>query len=96
MCGQSDRKDKVGTPQYAPVFKNLRQMSKLAEDSRVLDLETNVLIWGLFMSTPVKASVHLGPHYNENLEVRALSRWVLGGNSLIHPTRKLSRKPDPG
>ena len=32
------------------------------------DFNTNVLIWGLFMSTTKKASVHLGPSYNENLE----------------------------
>ena len=33
------------------------------------DFNINVLIWGLFMSTTKKASVHLGPNYNENLEV---------------------------
>ena len=33
------------------------------------DFNSNVLIWGLFMSTTKKASVHLGPSYNENLEV---------------------------
>ena len=32
------------------------------------DFNTNVLIWGLFMSTTKKALVHLGPGYNENLE----------------------------
>ena len=33
------------------------------------DLNTNVLIWELIVSTTKKASVHLGPNYNENLEV---------------------------
>ena len=32
-------------------------------------LKTNALIWGLFMSTSMKAAVHLGPNYIENLEV---------------------------
>ena len=50
------------------VFKNLRQKLTLSEDAQVLDLKTNVLIWGLFVSTTMKASVHVGPNYNENLE----------------------------
>ena len=29
----------------------------------------NTMIWELFMSTTKKALVHLGPSYNENLEV---------------------------
>ena len=49
-------------------FKNLRQKLNLSEDAQVLDLKTNVLIWGLFVSTTMKASVHVGPNYNENLE----------------------------
>ena len=40
----------------------------ISEDAQVLDLKTNVLIWGLFMPTTKKASVHLGPNYNENLK----------------------------
>ena len=32
-------------------------------------LKTNVLIWGLFMSTTTKASIHLGPTYTGILEV---------------------------
>ena len=51
------------------VFKNQRQKFILAEVAPVLDLKTNVLIWGLFKSTTMKASVHLGPNYNGNLEV---------------------------
>ena len=51
------------------VFKNLRQKLNLIEEAPVLDLKTNVLILGLFMSTTLKASVHLGPNYTEILEL---------------------------
>ena len=47
------------------VFENFQQ--KLCLRSNVLDEKTNVLIWGLFMSTTMKASVHLGPSYNEKV-----------------------------
>ena len=43
------------------VFKNLRQ------NARELDSKTNLFIWGLFMLTTMRASVHLGPNYNEKL-----------------------------
>ena len=54
------------------VFKNLRKKLTLAEEAPVIGTEavkTNVLIWGLLMSTTMKAAVHLGPSYTENLEV---------------------------
>ena len=47
------------------VYENLRQ--KLSLISYELNEKTNVLIWGLFMSTTTKVSAHLGPSYNENL-----------------------------
>ena len=50
------------------VFKNLRQKLNLSEDAQVLDLKTNVLIWGLFMSTTMKAAVHLRQNYTEKVE----------------------------
>ena len=53
------------------VFKTLRQTLNLPEDAQVLNEQTNVLIWGLFMSTMMKASVHLGPSYNDKLWSRA-------------------------
>ena len=31
--------------------------------------KTNVLIWGMFMSSSMKAAIHLGPNYLANLEV---------------------------
>ena len=43
------------------VFENLRQKLSLMENADVLNEKTNVLIWGLFMSTTMKASIHLGP-----------------------------------
>ena len=33
----------------------------------MFDLKTNVLIWGLFMSTTMKSAVHLGREYQQNL-----------------------------
>ena len=54
------------------VFKNLRKKLNLAEDAPVIGIEalkTNVLIWGLFMSTTMKAAIHLGPSYVDKLEV---------------------------
>ena len=47
------------------VFKNLRKKLNLAGDAPVIGIEaskTNVLIWGLFMSTTVEAAIHLGPN----------------------------------
>ena len=46
------------------VFKNVRPKFNHSEDAQVLDLRTNVLNWGLFVSKRMKASVHLGPNYN--------------------------------
>ena len=50
------------------VFRNLRPKLTLSEDAQVFDLKINVLILRLFMSTTMKASVHLGPNYNQNLK----------------------------
>ena len=47
------------------VFKDPRKKLNLAEEAPVIGIEalkTNVLIWGLFMSTTMKAAVHLGPY----------------------------------
>ena len=51
------------------VFKDLREKLNLADEAPVLDLKTNVLISGWFVSTPMKAAVHLGTNYTEILEV---------------------------
>ena len=47
------------------VLESIRQKWRLS--SYELDEKTNVLIWGLCVSTTMKASVHLGHYYNENL-----------------------------
>ena len=57
---------------FENVFKNLQKKLSLAGDAppiRIEELKTSVLIWGLFMSTAMKAAIHLGPNYNEYLEV---------------------------
>ena len=51
------------------VLKTLRQKLNCLENDKMLDVNTNALIWGLFVSTTKEASVHRGPNYNENLEV---------------------------
>ena len=48
-------------------FTNLRKRLNQTEDDEVFHLKTNVLIWGLFMSTSVKSAIHLGLVYDQNL-----------------------------
>ena len=50
-------------------FLNFAQWSFCGRLVPVLDLQTNVLIWRLFKPTTTNASVHLGPNYNDNLDV---------------------------
>ena len=47
------------------VFENLRQ--KLRLSSYTPGAKTNILIWGCFLSTTMKSSVHLGLQSQENL-----------------------------
>ena len=57
---------------FEKVFKNMGKKLNLAEEAPVTGVEalkTNVLIWGLFMSTMMKAAIHRGPNYTESLEV---------------------------
>ena len=52
------------------VSKNLQKQLNLAEVAPVIGIEalkTNVKTWGLCMSITMKAAVHLGPNYKENL-----------------------------
>ena len=49
------------------VFTNVRHKLNRSEDEKILDQRWNVLMWELFMSTTMKAAVHLGQTYNENL-----------------------------
>ena len=45
------------------VFTNLRRKLNRMEDDEMFDLKTNVLIWGLFMSTTIKPAIHFGLGY---------------------------------
>ena len=49
------------------MFKKVPQKLNRSENEQIPDEKTNVLICGLFKSTTTKASVHLGPSYNDNL-----------------------------
>ena len=49
------------------VFTNVRHKLNRSEDDQIVDQKANVLIWRLFLSTTMKAAVHLGQNYNENL-----------------------------
>ena len=49
------------------VFKNLRYRLNRSENFEMFDSKTNVLIWGLFMSTTMKSAVHLGCENQQNL-----------------------------
>ena len=51
------------------VSKILRKKLNLAEEAPILDVETNILIWRIIMSTTMKAAAHLGPNHIANLEV---------------------------
>ena len=59
---------KASTTRYIEnVFANVRQkMNRPEDDQIVLDQEVNVLIC-FFMSTTMKAAIHLGENYNDNL-----------------------------
>ena len=47
---------------------NLRQKLHLAED--MIGIEANnLVIWGLFMATTMKAAVYLGPNDTDNVDV---------------------------
>ena len=63
----------ISDRRYVEKFsKNLRGKLNLAGDAPVVGIEalkTNVLLRGLFMSTTMKAAIHLGPNYVANLEV---------------------------
>ena len=48
-------------------FSNVRQKLSRLEGDEMLDVEVNGMIWRLFMSATMKAAVHLGQDYEENL-----------------------------
>ena len=49
------------------VFTNLRHKLNRSENDEMFDLRTNVLIWGLFMSTTMKSAVNFGREYHQIL-----------------------------
>ena len=50
--------------------------------------KTNVLICGLFMSSPMKAAIHLGPNYLSNSEICKNTKFE-GTESVFNITQKL-------
>ena len=34
----------------------------------MLEIDVSTMIWGIFMSATLKAAVHLGPYYQEDLD----------------------------
>ena len=76
---------------FEKVFKHPRKSLNVAEDAPVIgieELKTIVLIWGLFESTTMKASIHLGPNYVEILEVYRNTNFE-GLQNLFDVTQKL-------
>ena len=56
----------------AKIFHFLQKKLGIVEGYSTFSMEaskTNVLIWGIFMSSSMKAAIHLGPNYLANLEV---------------------------
>ena len=45
----------------------LQKLNHPEDDQIVLDQKVTVLIWRMFMSTTMKAAIHLGEHCNDNL-----------------------------
>ena len=56
----------VNVGQLEKVYSHVRQKLRPQGDE-MLDIDVNVLIWGTFMSATLKAAVHLGQGYQDNL-----------------------------
>ena len=54
-------------PHLEKVYSNLRQKNGRKSGDDMKDLDTNSLIWGMFMSVTLDAAVHRGKDYLENL-----------------------------
>ena len=89
-----NRKVKDGNPQYADFRPSIPWESpqepaenfNLAEEAPMIDIEavkTNVLIWGLFMSTTIEAAVHFGPSRTE--------KWKYTGKQTSKSSRICSK-----
>ena len=53
-------------PHLEKVYSHLRQKLGRKSGDDMNDLDTNLLIWGMFMSAALDAAVHLGKDYLEN------------------------------
>ena len=54
------------------VFKNIKGKVIISEDAPPQSIDafkTTTWIWGMLMSASVKAAIHVGPDYTENLEI---------------------------
>ena len=64
---------RISNHQYlTKVFQHLQKKLGITTGHSTFAIEainTNVLIWGLFMSSSMKAAIHLGPNDTDNLEV---------------------------
>ena len=49
----------------------------------MLDIDVNWMIWGIFMSATMKAAVHLGQNYEENLRISRVKAFFDISQSLI-------------
>ena len=49
------------------VLMNVRRKLNRPEGDQMLDHRVHLLIWGLFMTTTMKAVIHVGEDYNKNL-----------------------------
>ena len=49
------------------VRSNVRQKLGRQQDDDILEIDVNMMIWGMFMSATTKAAVHLGQDYQEIL-----------------------------
>ena len=49
------------------VYPNVRQNLSRPQGDGMLDIDVNAMVWGIFTSATVKASVHLGQDYQKNL-----------------------------
>ena len=48
------------------VYSDVRQKFGRQPEDDMLEIDVNMVIWGIFMSATMKAAVHLGQYYQEN------------------------------
>ena len=68
----------AGSQHMSKVFHNLQKKLRAAKELPKFTMEaykTNVLVWGLFVSSSMKAAIHLGPSNTDNLEVHKNAKF---------------------